>query len=156
MTYIFIQFHNKNRLSLYFYQPYPYSLILGAMYSIVIFDEENTTEGVPSKWIKKISNENFCYWPLRLKREKIAKMIKANADPSTSSWNLLKCRIKFEAQTYEEMKIKAMEAEVMSSQVEASDSESQSMIDNSRGESSSCASPSPPCRNKKRKGLLLR
>ena len=75
----------------------------------VIFEKESATEGVPAKWIKEISEDQYCFWLLKIKLEKVANLIKTNADHS-SSWTLLKCRIKCEASSYEEMKIKAKEA----------------------------------------------
>ena len=118
------------------------------MYTVAIFDTENAAEGVPSKWVKNIGNEFYCFWPSKMKREKLAKLIKDNAFPAPT-WQLLKCRIKCEAASYEEMKIKVKEAEIVSSQ-EVSDSDSESVSENSNLQEVSCATPSPP--HKKRKG----
>ena len=117
------------------------------MFKIVIFDKETAIEGVPSKWIKEISKELYCFWPLKMKRDKVAKLIKGCADHS-SSWTLLKCRIKCEAASYDEMVIKAKEAEIVSSQAEVSDEDSE-CADEDSDLDERCETPSPPRKKKK-------
>ena len=111
------------------------------MYKIVIFKKTNTTEGVPAKWVKEISKEQYCFWPRKRKHEKVGKLIKLNADHSLS-WTLLKCRIICEASSYEEMKIRVKEAEIISSQAEASDSSSS--VSEGSDIDERCTTPSPP------------
>ena len=120
------------------------------MYSIVIFEQENAVEGVPSKWISQVAKENFCFWPSKLSRDKVAKLIKTNSDYS-ANWTLLKCRVKCKAKSYDDMKIKAKEAEILSSQAEASEVETDFMdVGVENAHENLCPTPSPP--RKKRRG----
>ena len=111
------------------------------MYSVVHFYQEDTIEGVPSNWITKLGNEQFCYWP---GKNGVTSLIK-RCVPYNKSWELVKCIVKYTADSYEDMREKCKLA-VYSTAAENSDEEQHRVISS---ESDDVQIPSPPTKRKK-------
>ena len=61
---------------------------------------------------KKLDGNTYCLWP-RLPSYEVSKLIKNAVSPS-SSWKLVKCKVKYTAESYKEMILKRREAEIVS------------------------------------------
>lgn len=110
------------------------------MYSIVVFEEENCVEGVPSSWIITIKHQTFCLWPKKDKL-KIRKYVKSSCKPK-DNWQKYKCRVKQQVKTYEQMLKKVVEAEIQTSTAELSESAHSS--EDSSDSDGTLSAPSPP------------
>lgn len=89
------------------------------MYTVIVFDEENSAEGVPNSWIVKKNGSYFCYWPQR-ERHKVGQLVKNRAPPSPS-WHLFPCRIKAKVGTYEEMLALRKKAQSETTEIDSSE-----------------------------------
>ena len=90
------------------------------MFSVVVFDDENSVEGVPSSWIKKLGNQTYCYWPPRHSKDRlnIYNLIRKEITASTD-WNLLTCRIKCETESFKDMRRKVKHSEIVSTDTDS-------------------------------------
>ena len=83
-------------------------------FKIVNFIIDNSVEGVPSSWIKTVKGQTLCYWPIKINGTSLTNLIKA-LHPPKLTWSLLKCKIYFEANSYQEMREKCQEAVYLTS-----------------------------------------
>lgn len=115
------------------------------MFTIVIFEDENCVEGVPSSWVKKINNKTYCLWPN--KDIKIRQYVKSECKPK-DNWLKYKCRVKCQVENYEQMLRKVAEAETYTTTAEISSESSLSSTD-SDTDNSEVSVPTPPAKKAK-------
>ena len=110
------------------------------MFSVVHFFQEDTIEGVPTQWLCKLGNDMYCYWP---DKHGVTSLIK-RCVPCNKSWQLVKCTVKYTAETYEEMREKCKMA-IYSTANENTEEEHERQASSSNNE---LEVPSPPTKRK--------